>query len=132
VRLLLDTPALLWWLAADDHLSAKARKTITDPDNVIFVSAASGWEISLNRSLGRVEVSFEALVDAIDEGGFEMLPVSLQHGLIAGQHGLIAGALPAHHRDPFDRMLVAQCQAEGLRLVSSDRQLAAYGVDLLW
>jgi len=125
VRLLLDTPALLWWLADDGHLSAKARKAIADPDNAIFVSAASGWEISLNRSLGRIEVSFEALVDAIGECGFDMLSVSLQHGLIAG-------ALPAHHNDPFDRMLVAQCQAEGLRLVSNNRQLAAYGVDLLW
>jgi len=125
VRLLLDTPALIWWLADDDRLSAKARKTIANPDHQIQVSAVSGWEISLNRSLGRIEVSFEALVDAIDECGFDMLPVSLQHGLIAG-------ALPAHHDDPFDRMLVAQCQAEGLRLVSNDRQLAAYGVDLLW
>lgn len=124
MRLLLDTPALLWWLADDDHLSAKARKAIADPDNVIFVSAASGWEISLNRSLGRIEVSLEALVDAIGECGFDMLPVSLQHGLIAG-------ALPALHDDPFDRMLVAQCQAEGLRLVSNNCQLAAYGVDLL-
>jgi len=125
MRLLLDTPTLLWWLADDDRLSAKARKAIASPENQIQVSAVSGWEISLNRSLERIEVSFEALVDAIDECGFDMLPVSLQHGLIAG-------ALPAHHHDPFDRMLVAQCQAEGLRLVSSDRQLAAYGVDLLW
>jgi len=125
VRLLLDTYTLLWWLADDEQLSAKARKAIADPDNAIFVSATSGWEISLNRSLGRVEVPFEALVEAINECGFDMLPVSLQHGLIAG-------ALPAHHHDPFDRMLVAQCQAEGLRLVSSDRQLAAYGIDLLW
>jgi len=125
VRLLLDTPALIWWLADDDHLSAKARKAIANPENQIQVSAVSGWEISLNRSLERIEVSFEALVDAINECGFDMLPVSLQHGLIAG-------TLPAHNHDPFDRMLVAQCQAEGLRLVSSNRQLATYGVDLLW
>jgi len=125
VRLLLDTPALLWWLADADQLSPKARKAIASPENQIQVSAVSGWEISLNRSLERIEVSFEALVEAINECGFDMLPVSLQHGLIAG-------ALPQHHRDPFDRMLVAQCQAEGLRLVSNNRQLAAYGVDLLW
>jgi len=125
VRLLLDTHALLWWLADDDRLSAKARKAIANPDHQIQISAVSGWEISLNRSLGRIEVSFEALVDAIDECGFDMLPVSLQHGLIAG-------ALPAHHHDPFDRMLVAQCQAEGLRLVSNNRQIADYEVDLLW
>jgi len=125
MRLLLDTHALLWWLADDERLSAKARKAIADPENIVFASAASGWEISVNRSLERIEVSFEALVDAINECGFDMLPVSLQHGLIAG-------ALPAHHRDPFDRMLVAQCQAEGLRLVSRNRQFANDGVDLLW
>jgi len=125
MRLLLDTHALLWWLADDERLSAKARKAIADPENIVFASAASGWEISVNRSLERIEVSFEALVDAINECGFDMLPVSLQHGLIAG-------ALPTHHRDPFDRMLVAQCQAEGLRLVSRNRQFANDGVDLLW
>jgi PIN domain nuclease of toxin-antitoxin system len=125
VRLLLDTHALLWWLDDDARLSHKARQAIFQPANQVLVSAISGWEISIKQSLGRLDITLETLEEAISLSGFDMLPISLYHGLTAG-------ALPALHRDPFDRMLVAQSQAEGLRVVSCDRQLAAYDVDLLW
>lgn len=122
-RLLLDTHALLWWLLDDPALGARARAAIADAGNQVHVSAATIWELSIKRSKGLLQApeDLEALV--LDEG-FISLPISLFH---AQQ----AGALPDLHRDPFDRMLVAQAQAEGLELVTSDGMIPQYGVRCL-
>ena len=119
-RLLLDTHVFLWWLADNRALAVAAREHIGSPDNIVYVSAASVWEIAIKKSLGKLRApdDVEAIVEA---EGFEALPISLFH---AQQ----AGALPPLHGDPFDRMLIAQAQAEGLILISQDRRLAQYGV----
>lgn len=122
-RLLLDTHTFLWWRGEPARLNAEAHRRITTAD-IVFVSAASAWEAAIKISLGRLEIpdSFETGVVA---SGFEKL-------LITFAHAAHAAALPAHHRDPFDRMLVAQAQAEGLTLVTRDRLLEPYEVAILW
>jgi len=122
-KVLLDTHALLWWLGNDPRLGAQARAIISDERNEVFVSAVSTWEIAIKKSLGKLAApgGLEAIVE--DEG-FRPLQISLFHGQQAG-------SLPALHRDPFDRMLVAQAQAEGLELLSVDARLAGYGVRLI-
>ena len=122
-RLLLDTHALLWWLADDSTLGESTRAMIASHDNVIFVSAASIWEIAIKKTLGKL-VAPDGLDTVLEQEGFEALPIEVFH---AEQ----AGALPAHHRNPFDRMLVAQAQAEGLTVISADPQLAEYGIRVL-
>jgi PIN domain nuclease of toxin-antitoxin system len=119
-RLLLDTHAFLWWLKNDPKLGPQARASIENERNVVYVSAASGWEIAIKRALGKLtaEDNLDALVE---EEGFEHLPITFFH---AEQ----AGALPRLHADPFDRMLVAQAQAEGLVIVTSDEHIPKYGV----
>ena len=121
MRLLLDTHALLWWLAGDE-LSAEATDEIANPDNLIYVSSVSTWEISIKQALGKVTVMGD-LASAIAED-FE--PLAITHG-----HARLAGELPIHHRDPFDRMLIAQAQIEGLTLVTRDEKFRPYGVALL-
>ncbi len=122
MTLLLDTHALLWWLA-DDPLEPAARTRIADPGELVRVSAVSLWEIAIKRAIGKLE--FEgSLVSHVHDSGFEPLPIT-------GDHGERAGALPLHHRDPFDRMLVAQAQAESLTLVTRDPAFDAYEVQLL-
>lgn len=122
MSLLLDTHALLWWLA-DIELRSDARQAIADPDNLVVVSAVSVWEISIKRSLGKLDAPHD-VVAAIDASGFEPLPVT-------GAHAERAGSLPQHHRDPFDRMLVAQAQHEGLSIVTRDEAFGDYEVPLL-
>ena len=112
---------MIWW-DEGAALSAKAIAAIRDAEQV-YVSAVTGWEIAIKSSLGRIDTSRE-VVDVVRESGFEELPVRLVHA--AGVR-----ALPWHHRDPFDRMLVAQARAEGLTLVSRDRLLRQYEVKLL-
>ena len=119
-RLLLDTHTWLWWLADDASLGARARELISSPDNVVFISAASVWEIAIKKSLGKLKAPDE--LDAIVEAeGFDGLPIEIFH---AEQ----ASSLPRLHRDPFDRMLVAQAQVEGLSIITSDPAIAGYGV----
>ena len=125
MNLLLDTHALLWWLADDEKLSANARTWISDPGNQVFVSAVSGWEIGIKRALGKLYVDPDRVLAEVQYNGFEQLHVHFRHGLAAG-------ALPAHHRDPFDRMLIAQAQCEGLKLVSIDGVFSDYEVEVLW
>lgn len=121
-RLLLDTHALLWWLSDDRRLGPEARNLIADPGNTVFVSAASGWEIGIKRAAGKLHAPPD--LDAeIERNGFTHLPVTFFHGEQAG-------ALPRHHRDPFDRMLIAQAQAEGLVLVTADEDFRPYGIRL--
>ncbi len=119
-RLLLDTHVLLWWLADSPQLGPGARALIADPHNAVIVSSASAWEISIKKALGRLEAP-DDLDGVVEEEGFEKLAISFFHGERAGE-------LPPLHRDPFDRMLIAQAQAEGLDLVTGDRMLGQYGV----
>jgi len=123
VRLLLDTRALLWWLA-DDGLTDPARDAIADPANLVMVSAASAWEISIKRALGKLQAP-DDIERQVDDGGFTPLPISIAHGLDAGQ-------LPRHHEDPFDRMLIAQAIAADMVIVSNEGLFNAYGVPRLW
>ncbi len=122
MRLLLDTRALLWWLA-DDGLGAQARDAIANPANPVFVSAASAWEISIKKALGKLTAP-DDLEQQVNSGGFLPLPISIAHGVAAGQ-------LARHHDDPFDRMLIAQAQAESLTIVTRDKRFHEYGVALL-
>jgi PIN domain nuclease of toxin-antitoxin system len=119
-RLLLDTHVFLWWLADAPQLGDETRASIADGANPVFVSAVTGWEISIKGVLGKLDApdGLDALVEA---EGFEHLPISFFHGEQAG-------ALPDHHKDPFDRMLIAQAQAEGLVIVTADRTIPQYGV----
>ncbi len=122
MRLLLDTHALLWWLA-DESLTAEARNAIADPANLVAVSAASAWEISIKKALGKLTAP-DDLEQQVHVGGFLLLPISIGHAVAAGQ-------LDRHHEDPFDRMLVAQALAEGLTIVTRDKRFENYGVALL-
>jgi PIN domain nuclease of toxin-antitoxin system len=122
VRLLLDTNAFIWWVGDDPRLGASARSFIADPDNDVFVSAASAWEISIKRAKGKL--TFGDVARALEEHRFEPLPIELAHGTAAG-------ALPPHHRDPFDRVLIAQAQHELLAIVTDDAAFARYDVELV-
>lgn len=121
--LLLDAHAVLWWLADDPTLHPAARSAIADPANDILVSSASIWEIAIKRAMGKLEAP-TGVTAAIDEAGFSVLPIT-------GDDAERAGSLPAHHRDPFDRMLVAQAGRLGAVVVSRDEAFAAYGTDVL-
>jgi PIN domain nuclease of toxin-antitoxin system len=122
VRLLLDTHALLCWLA-DEGLTDQARDAIADPANLVMVSAASAWEISIKKALGKLSAP-DDLDRQVDESGFTPLPISIAHGIAAGK-------LRRHHDDPFDRMLIAQALAEGLTVVTHDKRFADYEVAML-
>lgn len=121
--LLLDAHTLLWWLADDPQLDATAARSIADPANDVLVSAASVWEIEAKRVAGRLRAPAE-LLDAIGLTGMDTLPVT-------ALDAVTAAALPMHHGDPFDRMLVAQAQRLDALIVSRDRALRAYDVDVL-
>jgi len=119
LRILLDTHLLLWWLSASPSLSVEASEMIRDPANMVFVSAVSLWEIWLKESLGKLRVPAD-FTDRLAAEDFESLP------LTASQTRRVA-TLPWHHRDPFDRMLIAQAQFESLVLLTGDETLAVYG-----
>lgn len=126
--MLLDTHALLWWLTDDPRLSNSAHAAIVDPDNEVRVSAVSAWELAIKMSIGRLPV-LPDLRRRLDEAmeRDRMLPMD-----VTAAHGFAVGELPLLHRDPFDRLLVAQARCERCQLVSDDRQLRRYPVDLLW
>ncbi|MBM3820847.1 MAG: type II toxin-antitoxin system VapC family toxin [Acidimicrobiia bacterium] len=128
MRLLLDTHALLWWLAGDRRLPPKARRAIEDRSNTKFVSAASAWEIATKTRVGRLPGG-EKVADEVPEWLFDQGFVGLD---ITVRHAQHAGGLPGEHRDPFDRMLIAQALIEGLTLVSNDEIFDAYGVRRFW
>jgi PIN domain nuclease of toxin-antitoxin system len=123
VRLLLDTSTLLWWLDGDTKLGGSARAAIAEPTNEVLVSAASAWEISVKRAGGQLDAPFD-IASALDRNNFIELPIDVVHAVTAGE-------LPQHHKDPFDRMLVAQTQLENLTLVTNDAEIAKYEVELL-
>ena len=124
MRLLLDTHVLLWWLLDDRRLKSPERHVIAHRDAVVYVSAVSVWEIAIKKSLGRLDVDTEALERELETGGMSELPVRWRHAKVTA-------ALPRHHEDPFDRMLVAQAQSEGLTVVTYDRAFKPYDVAVL-
>jgi PIN domain nuclease of toxin-antitoxin system len=128
VRFLLDTHTLIWWMTNDSHLSKLARALIKDQDNVSLVSAASAWEMATKVRLGRLP----AAVDLVQNFATEMAHHRIKILPISADHGIHAGSLPGPHRDPFDRMLIAQALAENVPLVSNDRALDGYGAKRLW
>jgi len=128
VRLLLDTHALLWWLTDDPALPVSARKLIARTSNTVLVSAASVWEIATKVRLGRLSDAADLVSDFtgyLARERFEGLPISVEHAVRSG-------LLPGPHKDPFDRMLIAQAQAENLPIVSIDAVFDHYKVRRLW
>src|SRR5688572_4984498 len=123
VRFLLDTHVLLWWLADDPSLGEEARAGISDPSSSVFVSAATVWEVSIKQTLGKLEAPSD-LLRQLELNRFEPLSIT-------ASHAYTAGALPRHHDDPFDRMLVAQAMKEGLVLLTGDPRMGRYGVETL-
>lgn len=122
MKLLLDTHILLWWLADDPKLPKQAASAIADGETLVSVSAASAWEIGIKKAAGRLDAP-DDLLDAMEANNFDALSIT-------AAHALAASALPAHHADPFDRMLIAQARAEGCTLVTVDGRFSAYDVEL--
>lgn len=128
MRLLLDTYTLLWWGLADERLSSRARDAVADPTAAVYVSAASAWEIATKVRLGKLPDAerFVSEIDAyVEQQSFVALDITIEHAQRAG-------SLPGPHKDPFDRMLVAQAQAENLTLVSNESIFDRYGVVRIW
>lgn len=123
MRILLDTHILLWWLADDELLSEGARSVIADASNEIVVSAATAWEVVIKQVLGKLTFDGD-LQQEIEEQGFTRLPINFEHALQIS-------SLPAIHRDPFDRMLVAQARVEKLQLLTVDRNILQYPVNVV-
>jgi len=128
VRLLLDSHAFLWFITNDPQLSATAKALIADPNNEILVSPASYWETAIKVSIGKYPLTapYETFVtQGIDGNSFRILPIE-------PRHAAVLTTMPFHHRDPFDRMLVAQAQVEKISVVSNDAILDLYGVNRVW
>ncbi len=124
MRLLLDTQALLALLSSDYPLSPAASEAMERPDAQLIVSTVSVWEIAIKRSIGKLKAP-DDVIERIDEAGARILTITPQHAHATGE-------LPLHHRDPFDRLLIAQAQLEGFTIVTGDRAFAAYGVPVVW
>ncbi len=120
---LLDTHAFLWWNADDPALGRNARDAIADSDNIVFVSAATAWEIATKRESGKLDAPGD-IASWIRGGGFTDLAIETEHAILSAE-------LPKHHRDPFDRLLVAQAAIEELTLVTADAEIAKYAVKTL-
>jgi PIN domain nuclease of toxin-antitoxin system len=125
--ILLDTHSLLWWLDNDDRLSRRAREAIQNPITQVLVSVGSLWEIAIKHQLGKLKASnlVNNFQKELDDAGFVELPIS-------GVHAIRAAVLPINHRDPFDRLLIAQAGIENVPIVSRDSQFDAYGVHRVW
>lgn len=128
MRILLDTHAFLWWINNDPQLTANARSLIEDISNEIFISTVSGWEIAIKAQLGKLTVASDLeqfIANQITQNYFTILPITLSHALHIYN-------LPLHHRDPFDRMLVAQSQLEGLSILTIDPLIRQYTASTIW
>lgn len=123
MKLILDTHVLLWWLNNEKSLSQKAFESISKSTNIVFVSAATAWEISIKKALGKLQAP-DDLENALSANNFLPLPISISHGLLAGQ-------LPPHHDDPFDRLLVAQSIIEKCTLVTRDQKQFLYDIQTI-
>lgn len=128
MRLLLDTHTFLWWVGGDKHLSDKVIEHIGDVKNEIFFSVASSWEIGIKYELKKLSLPMTPEVfipEHLELCQFSVLPINLCHTLIIRE-------LPWHHKDPFDRMLVAQAKAENMALITADETLKQYDIDTVW
>jgi PIN domain nuclease of toxin-antitoxin system len=124
VKLLLDTHAALWWLSDDDRIGDRVGRQLTDETNQVLLSAVVVWEVAIKRSLGKLDAP-DDLVSILLGAGAHPLPVTLDHATRVE-------TLPWHHRDPFDRLLVAQALTEDAAIVSRDEPLSDYGVTIVW
>lgn len=127
MNLLLDTHALIWFLNGDEQLSTPARRAIESDTNIKLVSIASIWEIAIKVSLERIKFvsGFNTFIQLIEGNGFEVLPIRFEHAMIVSNLDFI-------HRDPFGRLLIAQCKSDGLTLVSKDEIIGKYNIPLFW
>ncbi|RJQ59375.1 MAG: type II toxin-antitoxin system VapC family toxin [Desulfobacteraceae bacterium] len=128
MNVLLDTHAFLWLISGDDRLSEMAREIFLNPMNTLFFSAASLWEIGIKKSLGKISLKsewVETIQAEMEMNAVQWLPIEMSHCAEVAK-------LPFHHRDPFDRMLIAQAIIEKLQLLSQDRRLSAYAVSRVW
>ena len=128
MRILLDTHAFLWWISDAPQLSQKARQIIGNGENALFLSAASGWEIAIKTRLGKLKLPADItsfIAEQLSVNAITPLPIQMKHALHLN-------SLPDFHRDPFDRMIVAQAQVEGLPVLTADPQLAGYSVQIIW
>jgi len=128
MRALLDTHTFRWWVTNQPQLSETVKSIRQDRKNQIFFSAASGWEIAIKAQLGKLEIPSEPedfIANQLEINSFQVLPIELKHALYIYH-------LPTHHKDPFDRILVAQSQVENLPLLTLDRQIIRYEVDVIW
>ena len=128
MKALLDTHAFLWWITDSPRLTTRVLQFVRDPSNSLFLSAASGWEIAIKAGIGKLHLS-EDLDAFIDEqltlNRIDVLPVQMSHALFVRK-------LPAHHRDPFDRLLIAQSLIEGMPLITVDPPIVRYPVQTIW
>ncbi|WP_052055594.1 type II toxin-antitoxin system VapC family toxin [Myxosarcina sp. GI1] len=123
MQLLLDTHALIWWLSKNSRLSTQAYQEIANPHNIVFVSAASAWEIAIKKYLKKLEAP-DDLAEQIEKKKFRQLPITVEQALTVEK-------LPLHHQDPFDRLLIAQAKTLNLTIVTRDRKFDSYDVDLI-
>ena len=127
MRILLDTHAWLWMISTPERFSKQALRMVEKTSVELVLSAASAWEISIKHGLGRIELPGDAeavIPDLMLRSGVEALPIT-------HTHALRAGALPAHHKDPFDRILVAQAQLEGIPILTADQEIPSYDVEVI-
>lgn len=128
MKLLLDTHVLIWWLEGSPRLSAIAKAAVSDPANELLLSSASAIEMAVKMRLGKLRFPTpldQFWLSALERLGASELP-------LLSQHGFALGNLPMHHRDPFDRLLVAQATVEGLHLVTADAEIALYSLPIVW
>lgn len=128
MRVLLDTHAFIWWIGDDERLSERVREVVADGGNDLFFSVVSGWEMAIKAHLGKLRVSEHLgayLSRELASNSIQVLSVYLSHAVRVAD-------LPDHHQDPFDRLLIAQAQVEGLSLVSADTEVSRYPVDVIW
>jgi PIN domain nuclease of toxin-antitoxin system len=124
LRLLVDTNTLLWWRDGSPRLPTRITDQIRDPDNNIVISIISFWEIAIKKALGKLQFA-EDFEEVMADEEFDLLTVTYAHLRLLGD-------LPQHHRDPFDRLLIAQALAERIPIVTADRAFAPYGVSIVW
>jgi len=128
MRTLLDTHTFLWWVTNTPQLSETVRSILAAQHNQIFFSAASGWEIAIKAQLGKLEIPSQPedfILHQLEINSFQILPIELKHALHIYH-------LPNHHKDPFDRILIAQSQVENLPLLTLDTQIRKYGIHVIW
>jgi PIN domain nuclease of toxin-antitoxin system len=123
LKYLLDTHTLIWWLANDATLSQTAKKIIANPDNLIFVSAASAWEIAIKKQIGKLNIPDDLEIQ-IEQNDFQPLSINISHAAYIEK-------LPLHHKDPFDRIIIAQAICEKMKIITRDKKFDAYQVDVI-